>query len=1079
MGRVTDPGARAVPGAEVKTRNDATGLSQRTLTDGSGNYVLANLPPGTYSVTISKQGYRAAGLSRLPLLIDQVARADAQLEIGPVSEQISVVASETGLQTQTAETGEVIQSRQILELPLLGRSFLDLARLTTGVSSGSQGNNVNLSINGQREFANSILVDGVEATTNRNNDTNLRPSVDSVEQFKVLTSSYAPEFGRAAGGIIAIQTKAGTNRFHGSLYEFYRPSATAARSFFSLEPPALNQHNFGGTLGGPLKKDKTFFFVSYEQERLRDAYSYLDSVPPVDQIRFLPNGDVDLSGLKDPRTGKQIPVFDPTSFQPFPDNIIPANRVSPAGKATLQNFFPRPTLPGMLNGWFNNFNAHQTYAFDSHTADARLDHYFSDRDRGFVAYHYSDFGSLLGDRFAGRIPVDGGGDADTGDHTQQRSQSVSVAETHLLSVRWVNEIKLGYTRFRLNQFSLLNNRKLAEQFGLGNVNLPGFPQTFGFPDIYLGSGYQAGGSTYKPLSFQDRNLELADNVGGGIARHQIRAGFNYRRLSSRPRFSLFPTGFQYYGGPMASLTSDPYYSFFDPSAFYGNGGTDVADLLLGLPLSVTEGLQLTNPTTQGWESSAYVQDSWRVNNRFVLLYGIRYEYQSPYTEASNQAANFDVASGAILLAGRGGNSDSLVRPDKNNFAPRVGFALQLTPKTGLRAGYGVYYSPENDARSDVLTRNYPYAVEQSFLNDIFAGTPFTYSLDTGAPRITSVQLSPGVARLIPSDIQGTAKSKQNVFSVAPDFHTGYSQMYSLFLQREITSTTTLEAGYVGSVSRKLPYAVGNLNANNRISDKLGQIQAQFPVGSAGFNSLQLKATKRYSHYLSFLASYTFGKNIDNGPAPFNLGHNLNSHNQPQDALNLSREWSVADSDIKHSLAVSYIYELPFGHGRQFLKNGDGMWQAVFGGWQLNGIFAAHTGSPVNVVRGIQNSGLEGLRPDLLRDPNLPGSQRSLEEYFDVSAFDTSRFAGSHAHDGGNAPRNVVRGPGFVNLDFSLFKTAKLTDWVKLQFRVEFFNLTNTPHFANPNGYMAGGNFGSITQTIGNPRIIQFAAKVKF
>ncbi|MBZ5568574.1 MAG: carboxypeptidase regulatory-like domain-containing protein [Acidobacteriia bacterium] len=1078
-GHVTDPQARVVPGVEVKAANEATGLSQRTSTDGSGKYLLAKLPPGTYTITLSKQGFRVAQLSHLALSIDQEVRADTQLEIGAISEHISVVAPATGLQTQTAETSEVIRSRQILDLPLLGRNFLDLARLTAGVQSGSQGNNVNLSISGQREFANSILVDGVEVTTNRNNDTSLRPSVDSVEEFKVLTSSYAPEFGRSAGGVIAIQTKAGTNRFHGSLYEFLRPNATAAKTFFSLQPPELNQHNFGGTLGGPLKKGRTFFFVSYERERLRDAFSFLDSVPPVDQVRFLPNGDVDLSSLKDPRTGKQIPIFDPNTSQRFPGNIIPSNRVSAAGEATLLNFFPRPTLPGILNGWFNNFNSHQRYAFDLNTGDSRIDHYFSDTDRIFVAYHYGDFGSLLGDRFAGHIPVSGGGDADTGDQTQQRSQSVSLAETHLLSARWSNEIRLGYTRFSLSQLSLLNNRNLAAQFGVGNVNLPGFPQTAGFPAVFLGSGYQTGGSTFKPLFFQDRNVEVADSLIGGLGRHQFRAGVDYRRLTSKPRFSFFPTGFQFYGGPFASLTSDPYFSFFDPNAFYGNGGSDVADLLLGLPLTVTEGLQLTTPTTRSWEGSGYVQDSWQATNRFVLLYGIRYEYQSPYTEARNQAATFDLASGAILLAGRGGNSDSLVRPDKNNFAPRVGFALQVTPRTVLRAGYGIHYSPENDARSDILTKNYPYAVEQSFFNDIFSGPPFSYYLDTGVPRITSIPLSPAVARLTPGEIETATNSQQNVFSVAPDFPAGYSQMYSLTLQREITSTTTLEAGYVGSVSHKLPYAVGNLNANHRITDALGQIQAQFAVGSASYNALQVKATKRYSSHLSFLASYTFGKTMDNGPAPFNLGHNLNAHNQPQNPLDLARERSVADDDITHNLVFSYIYELPFGRDRQFPGNRSSIWRAVLGGWQVNGIFVAHSGSPINVVRGIQDSGLEGLRPDLLRDPNLPPAKRTLQEYFDVSAFDTSRFTGSHLHDVGNAPRNVLRGPGFVNLDLSVFKGARLKEWGRVQFRVEFFNLANTPHFANPNGSMSAGNFGSITQTIGNPRIIQFAAKVEF
>jgi hypothetical protein len=431
------------------------------------------------------------------------------------------------------------------------------------------------------------------------------------------------------------------------------------------------------------------------------------------------------------------------------------------------------------------------------------------------------------------------------------------------------------------------------------------------------------------------------------------------------------------------------------------------------------------------------------------------------------------------LAGRGGNSGALIQPDKNNFAPRIGFAFQATARTVLRAGYGIYYSPENDARSDMLTKNYPYAVEQTSFNNIFGGLPFSYNLDAGVPRITSVPLSPGTSSLTPAGIQSATNTKQNIFFIDPNFRTGYSQLYNFTLQREITSAMTLEAGYVGSVSRKLAYAVGNLNINNRLTNQFGQIQAQFSEGSASFNSLQAKVTNRFSRHLSFLASYTFAKNMDNGPAPFNLGHNLNSQNQPQDPFNLSLERAVADSDITHNLVFSFSYELPVGKSRRFLSGMRGISQAILGGWQINGIFVGHSGLPVNIVRNAQQTGFEGLRPNLLRDPNLPESQRTLGKYFDTSAFDTSPFMSPHQNDLGNAGRNLVRGPGFVNLDFSIFKDIAIKERSKLEWRCEAFNLTNTPHFANPNGNMAAGNFGSITQSIANPRIIQFALKIGF
>ncbi len=397
------------------------------------------------------------------------------------------------LQTQSGETGELIAGREILDLPLLGRNFLDLTRLAAGATNGGGGNTLNVSVNGQREFANSILVDGVEASSNRNNDTTMRPSVDAIEEFKVLTSGYAAEFGRASGAVIAVQSLSGTNRVHGKVYEFYRPSATAARSFFATAPSPLKQHNFAGTLGGPVRKDKTFFFASYEGFRLRNVFSFLNSVPPAGQIRFT-SGGADLSGLKDPFTGNPIPIFDPNFYAanyysaPFPGNVIPASRVSPAGKAVLQNFFPAPSLPGIFNGWYNNFDSRQAYSFDSDTVSGRMDHVFSDKDRLSAVFHYTSFASLTGDRFAGSIPIAGGGDADYGDQENSRNQALAISETRLLSNRWLNEARFGITRYRLDQLSLLNGRDLASQFGLANINLSGFPQTSGCPDIYLGFG---------------------------------------------------------------------------------------------------------------------------------------------------------------------------------------------------------------------------------------------------------------------------------------------------------------------------------------------------------------------------------------------------------------------------------------------------------------------------------------------------------------------------------------------------------------------------------------------------------------
>jgi hypothetical protein len=1098
LGRVTDTSGAVIVGAQVAATNEATGIVQDTKTEDTG-YFLRSLVPGSYTLKVTKEGFKQASRKGIPLLIDQQLSVDFQLTAGSTSETVVVTSELPLLQTESAETGEVIQTKQILDLPLLGRNFLDLARLTSGVASGGGGNTLNLAVNGEREFANSVLIDGVEATANRNNDTGLRPSVDAVQEFKVSTSDYAAEFGRAAGGVVSIQTKAGENRWHGSLYEFYRPSATAAENYaFPTQtgrPSQLSQHNYGGTFGGPIVKNKIFFFLSYEGQKQSNPISYVDSVPPTNQIVFDANGDVDLSGLKDPLTGNQIPIFDPNITyqnygyyaQQFPGNIIPASEVSVAGKNILQNFFPSPNLPGTYNGWYSNFQVNAPYHYDGRNGDTRIDYTISSRDTLTGAYHYSDFNSMTGDPFWGAIPVQGGGDADQGDVEDSRNQQTSITETHVINGRMLNEFRFGYTRFRLNQTSLLNGRDLANQFDVGNINIPGVPATSGFPYIYLGTGYITGGSTYKPLYFTDSNYQYSDSLTIQRGGHGIKVGAEYRRLNANPVFSLFPTGFQYYTGPYqyapnGPQTSDPTYAYFyDPSAAFPNGGSDVADLLTGVPTTVNMGLQLTTPHTQSWELSFYGQDTWKVTPRLTLNLGVRYEFMNPYTEVRNQLSNYDPVSGLILIGGRGGNSDALINARKNNFSPRVGFAFRAMPKMVLRAGFGLFYTPENDARSDVLTKNYPFGVQQKFVNNIFNGPPYTYYLDTGLPRSTTIPVGSGVSSIDPATITDPNTGAQDanlqtVYSVDPNMKTGYSEMFNLTIQQELTPSLTMEVGYVGTRSHQLPYAIGNIVVGTAAPDQLGQIERQAGLGWAQYNSFQTKLTKRLTANLSFLGAYTWSHNIDNGPAPFNLGHNLNSHNQPQDPFNLNLEIASADDDVRNNFVFSSLYQLPFGHGQKFHGDMHGAEQAVLGGWQFNGIFNARSGLPLNVVRNGNLTACPGVRPNLVGDPNL-GSGRTLDHYFNTAAFSNAGLSGCAL---GTAGRNVVLGPGFVNTDFSVFKNLAIRESMDLQLRFEFFNLLNTPHFASPGSDASvASNFGRITQTSANSRIVQFAAKFRF
>jgi hypothetical protein len=1125
-GRVTDPSQAVIQGAQIAAVSERTGVSYPGESDNAGNYTVFGLPPGPYSVEVKKNGFQSASIKNVLIEIDQKQLLNFELRVGATSDVVTVTGAPTMLQTEGAEEGDVIQSHDILNLPLLGRNFTELTALSAGVTvAGGSINSFSYSIGGQREYANSIQVDGIESTTNRSGDITVTPSVDSVEEFKVSTSGYDAEFGRSAGGVVSIQTKAGTNKWHGSAYEFFRPNFTTAKSFgFDGEyvpPSILKQHNYGGTFGGPILKDKTFFFVSYEGLHMSQAYNYVYAVPPISQIKVDPDGSVDLTGLIDPLAGTQIPIYDPavsvncygSCYQQISYNgvlnVIPPDRVSQAGLNTLLNFFPKPNLPGIDNGWYDNFAVNSPVTDNNKTVDARVDHNISSKDRISGVFHYNNGDSLTTDPFHGATPVPGAGDADQANNQTYAAQEYSITETHLFSNRLINEARLGYTRYNLAQFSLLDGHDYSTQFGMANIAVPGFPATDAYPYIYLGAGYLTGGSTYKPLYFKDRNWQIADNIIlSGVGKHEFKFGADFRRLESNPNFSLFPTGFQYYGGPYFSMTSD--WSYTSPldnySALYATGGSDIADLLMGLPIDLYMGLQLTNPYTKSWEMDYFAQDTYKVTQRLTLNYGVRYEFQAPYTEEHNYASNYvpnpngDAAvGGTILLAGVGGNSRSLVNARWNQFAPRLGFAYQITPKTVLRGGWGIFYSPENDAREDLLTKNLPYAIQQTWNSLPYNGPcvvtaltecngVFAYQIDQGFPRISKPPVPTG-ASSIPTSSIGTLLSIPNsnletMYYVNPKMKTGYSEDFNLALQRELGSNLTVEAAYVAARGHQLSYEVGDLNINTAtqseglIDANLGQIQGLTDLGQSYYNSLQVKVTKRVSQNLNFLANWTYSHAIDNGPAPFDLGH-INS-DSPQDPYDLNAEIASSDFDVRHTFNFSGLYHLPLGHGQRFLGNLGRAGDLAAGGWQFNGIFTMRSGTPGNVTTAGANKACPGDRPNLVGDPTLPSGQRTLLKYFNTAAF-VAPTGGQCIP--GDTPRNILRGPGFVNADTSLFKDFAITESAKLETRFEFFNALNTPHFANPNADLGTStSFGQITRQAGSGkdnRIVQFAAKFIF
>jgi len=1124
-GQVADPSGAAVAGATITVTDEEKGVAFTGRSDSTGNYTVVSLPPASYSVAASASGFAETKFTHVVVAIDQQVALNFKLKVGSASVSVEVTEAPPVLQTESAEVGTVLSGNAITDLPLDQREFFTLTKLVPGVTSingNTSINTVGLAVSGEREYGNSIQLDGIESTTNRTNDYTVDPNVDSVDQFKVITATYNAEFGNAAGGVIAIETKSGTNSLHGDAYDFFRPNYLAAKlttpGVSTPQPPsALKWNIFGGTAGFPIKRDRAFLFAAYEGEREKNPYSYVDSTIPFGLINFPGNGSVDFSGLLDPyagipngaAAGTIDPIFDPVvsvnsyggAEQQFTGNIIPKSRVSPAGLATLLNFYPKPNLTGIDNGWFRNFEVYSPTHFNYDKVDARFDQVISEKDRLYAVYHWQRDDQLVTDPYWGHTVVPGAGDADQANQEDYEPQSISLTYDRIISPTRLNEVRFGYLFYPENLYSLLNGMDYSTKYGVGNVAVPGYTATIGYPQMFLADGYLSGGSTYKPYHVNDQNYQITDNFTWTTGRHEFKFGGDLRLLNSHPNFSLFPTGFDYFDSFGYAETANFYYTYI-PGAYNWAGGSDLADLVLGLPTDVYIGLQLTNPHTKSWNLDWFAQDSWKVTPRITLNYGLRYEYDNPWTEANNNISNFDLASGNVLLAGRGGNSSSLMIGRKDDFSPRFGFDFQLDPRTVLRFGGAIFYSPENDGREDLLTQNYPFADQAAYTDWVYDGpasgpsAPWEYVLDTGVARNTKISLPASGGAIVPSTVVNG--NLETTYGINPKMKTGTVGSFSLTLQEQITRTWSFEYGYVGSIARHLSYEIGDINANpnnsansynNLLTTDLGNIQYLTDSGISSYNAMEVKVNKQTSRNTSFLLSYTWSHNLDNGPAPFDL--NRGATNSPQNPYNLKAEYASSNNDERNNLVFSGAFVLPVGKGQRWGSNWGSAANAILGGWRYSPIFIGHSGMPVNVTRGTNPASiLPGLRPDVTGDPAIPRGQRSIYHWFNTAAFSIpSNIAGS-SFVPGNAGRNLVIGPAYVNLDSSLAKDFRYRDRYTLDIRMEAFNTSNTVHLGDPDttcsapsasgSCAVSGTFGQISSILGNSdREAQLAVKILF
>ena len=1060
-GSVQDSSQSVVAGAVVTAAHVETGVKRSTVSNESGYYTIPLLPPGSYRVTVETAGFRTITRSGIRLEIGQVARLDFALEVGEVTQTVEVQASTLLLQTADTSQGQVIANKQILDLPLNGRNYTQLILLSNGATQpepGTRGQLSGFSSNGQRSYQNNFLLDGIDNNTNllaiQSNDFEvIQPNLDALQEFKVQTNAYSAEYGRGAGAVVNVAIKSGTNQPHGTLFEFLRNDNIEANNFFNnrsaILRPEFRQNQFGGTFGGPLRRDRAFFFGDYQGTRIRRAST---------QSSLLPTPAERQGDFSQTRVGGRLQeIFDPMTYnaasntrQPFAGNRIPAGRLEPAAR-TLIDLYPAPNVAGAGSNYLSNFPIEN----DTDQFDARSDLQFGTGDRLFARASYQD------QRLLNPAPLPApavGGIFNQGPRNHTGHSGV-LGHTHIFGPRLLSELRLGFTRTVAN-WATTNREPLNPKFGIRGAppDLPGLAE-------FTITGYATlGDPGFLPNLTRANNYEISESLRWNRGRHDVSFGGNLRHVQS----TLFTTpqtrGSFAFAGNFTRQTSPL------------GGGNGAADFLLGIPTTATisgtsQAFYLRNPF------AFYAQDSWHRSSRLTLNAGLRYERAPWYHERYGSIANlFPPVGGSsvprLLTPGApGALGDRLVGVDNVNFAPRVGLAWQARARTVIRAGYGVFFGAEEQiGGGPMLQNNPPFNVASAFTTNNI--TP-NILLGSGFP--------PGATR-------GNLQTP-NLNTAAEIFPSPYAQQWNLTLEQQVKENLLFSLAYVGTSGVHLyqtfqinapPPGPGNINDRRPIRTveaptfgpiRVGAISRIEPRGLSNYHSLQAKAERRFSGGLFFLASWIYSKAIDYSGQPLGdgLSGGINNHSD------LAAERGRAPFDVRHRMVFSYGYELPFGKGKPLLSQLPSALDLLAGGWQIQGITTWRGGFPFTVAAtGNASNTQSGDRPDLVSSPRLGSSERSIERWFDTAAF---RRQAQFAF--GNAGRNLLSGPGLANFDVSAFKNFLFRERSTLQFRAEVFNLSNTANFGNPGAALGTAAFGLIRSTVAPPRQYQFAVKLLF
>jgi len=1074
-GLITDQTNAAAANVEVTVVSADTGYKRTAKTDGTGYYTFPELPIGKYEISVSHAGF-ATLQERVTLQTAQKARRDFVLHVGSTQETVNVTTTAQDLSLDDASISSVVSNTTIEQTPLYLRNWDDLLRTVAGVQinrftqqSGatSAGRVGDFNVHGVHTLQNNFMLDGIDNNTFSENVQELsteaaHPSVDTIQEFNIITNPYSAEYGRSPGAAVSVSTKGGTNQIHGLAYEYVRNQLFDANDFFSnrnhLTKPENNQNQFGGNFGAPLIKNRLFGFFNYEGTRIKQGVSRIATVP-------LPNERIgDFSPATAATLGITYPtIYDPTTGLPFPNNQIPSDRIDPV-MAQLIALFPQPNLAGNLNDYARN-----ALAIDNNDSyDGRIDWTASGRDTVFARFSYSNRFRFIPGFFGG---IADGTSTSAWGRQKLNSDSFVLGWTRVLSPAILNSFRLGW--IRNSSFAQQDpfGKNAADEFVPGIPNNPsiagGVPLTnfsnFGF----------IGSPDFLPKSQVPQQFEWVDTLSLTRGKHSIKVGGSLwapmrNTFQDEPgtRGDLGFTGIftcQLNGGKCVSGT-----------------GLSYADGLLGL----AQYTQLTNVffvDQRLWMLSGFAQDDWKVTPKLTLNLGLRYDFAAPATDAKNRMANFDPAgSGSLVFAKSGSLQDrALVQVNRKNFGPRIGFAYSPQKDTVIRGGYGIYYTLfERYGSENQLALNPPFLINKTLASN----TAPVLSPKQGFPPDF---LDPNTIDF--SNLQAFHLRTTNPIATPP-----MVQQWSLGVQHQFSSDWLAQLNYVGTKSTHLytltnfnqPLIVGGVSTGVVPYPNFGYIEYSNPIGYGNYHGLEGTLSRHFRNGLQLQAAYTYSHSLDDVPQELE-----SNSGGPSNGRDFGAWYGSSDFDVRHRVSLSYVYQLPFGRGRAFLK--EGIASYIFGGFQTSGVYTYYSGHPFTVNLGgtfgsfLDPFGTATAVPDVIGTPHTVGSpdcwfyasKNSLCKTLAPNLADA--FAVTASGVVGDSGRNTLVGPHTNVFDAALMRKFQFTERAGLQFRWEVFNVANATLFGQPSNNLTSGAVGKITTLSGDPRVMQFALRFEF